>query len=108
MRSSDTQEVEDLKSDSKNCNTSKRGNRPRWHLIYYALALFDLVAVATGLFLNHRTMAIYETSVEVNESWSALQSDLMELGRLAGAGNAPGNSVFESGDVAKERKRLAA
>ncbi len=40
----------------------------RWHLVYYLLAAFDLLTVSLSLYLNHRIMAIYTDSVNLNDS----------------------------------------
>jgi signal transduction histidine kinase len=81
------------------------GPRPKWHLVYFALAAFDLLAVAGGLVLNHKIMAIYEDSVAINQDWALRRSQLGELRRHALAVNAPGNDVFDSHDVQLEMGR---
>jgi two-component system, NtrC family, sensor kinase len=75
---------------------------PKWHLIYYLLAAFDLATVGGSLFLNHRLMAIYTNSVEVNQGWAGHLAALTDLGQKAGAVNAPGNNVFDSHDASRE------
>ena len=57
--------------------------QPKWHLIYFALAAFDLLAVASSLYLNHQIMGIYRGSVEANQVWANRVSELTELSRLA-------------------------
>ena len=83
---------------------SKR-RAPKWHLIYYILALFDLATVSGSLYLNHQIMGIYTNSVDVNQRWAGHLAGLGDLGQLAGAVNAPGNDIFDSKDVAAEQKR---
>ncbi|MBM3522893.1 MAG: PAS domain S-box protein [Alphaproteobacteria bacterium] len=88
-------------------------NAPRrrapWHLVYFALAAFDLIAVASGLYLSHRLMAIYTGSVTENQLWAQRLGAFQELNDLAATTNAPGNDVFDSRDAAGERaKRDAA
>ena len=34
--------------------------RPRWHLVYFALAAFDLLAVLISLGLNHHLATLYD------------------------------------------------
>jgi PAS domain S-box-containing protein len=79
--------------------------RPAWHLIYFALAAFDLATVCAGLYLNHRLMAIYTSSVAVNQRWADAQAVRAEVEEAAQAVNAPGNDVFDSHDAAGERGR---
>lgn len=80
--------------------------RSRWHRVYYLLSAFEIMAVAMGLYLVHFTMSKYKEAVTVNESWLEIQSSVMELGRRAAAGNAPGKSDFEAGEFDRERTRL--
>ena len=78
-------------------------SRPRWHLIYYALAAFDLVTVSGSLYLSHEIMGIYSGSVEVNQTWATRLGEITVLSELAQKANAPGNDVFDTKDVARER-----
>jgi PAS domain S-box-containing protein len=78
----------------------------RGPLVYYLLATFDVLTVSASLYLNHRIMQIYVRSVQANQAWAQRMSDYRELGELAAAVNAPGNDVFNSGDVSAEAVRL--
>src|SRR5688572_3847283 len=82
-----------------------RERRPKWHLLYYLLAAIVVLTICGSLYLNHSVRRIYEDSVAVNQEWSLQHSNLLELARLAQAVNAPGNDIFDSGDVAKETAR---
>ena len=87
-------------------STSASGNHvvaktPRWHYVYYALAVFDLLTVAVSLYLSHALVEIHTRSLVAADSFAAVR-------RLAGEVNAPGNDVFDSHDPAAERKRLLA
>ena len=89
--------------------TPKPARAPRWHLIYYMLAAFDLLTVSGGLYLNDLIMTIYTASVEVNQSWATRMAGFDELRNLTIGVNAPGNDVFDSQDVDAElAKRSAA
>src|SRR3954464_11474717 len=80
----------------------------QWHRVYYLLAAFDVLTVSISLWVNTRIMTIYRASIEVNRTWAELGLEASPLGRWGGAGKAPGNDVFLSGDVdagsAKARK----
>ena len=76
--------------------------RPKWHIIYYALAAFDILAVSSSLYLSREIMGIYRGSVEENHVWAERVSALTALGRLAQETNAPGNDIFDSKAVDKE------
>ena len=78
---------------------------PRWHLVYLALAAFDLLTVLVSLSLSHNLMSMYTRSVEVNTEWAQRVSAISHLGDLAQAVNAPGNDIFDSHDVPAERTR---
>ncbi len=85
---------------------SKAGRgAPRWHLVYLALAAFDLLTVLVSLSLSHNLMSMYTRSVEVNTEWAQRVSAISHLGDLAQAVNAPGNDIFDSHDVPAERTR---
>ncbi|NVJ97003.1 MAG: response regulator [Alphaproteobacteria bacterium] len=84
---------------------SKQPGIPRWHLIYYALALFDILTISGSLYLNHQIMNIYSDSVELNQEWAGHLSGLTELGDLAQKTNAPGNDVFDTKAVDRETER---
>ncbi|MFY9343350.1 MAG: response regulator [Planctomycetota bacterium] len=79
-----------------------------WHHLYYVLAAFDLLTVSLSLYLSHRTSAIYERSIQVNQAWAISLAGVSELSELASMVNAPGNDVFDTRDVARERERLRA
>ena len=69
--------------------------RPRsWHHLYFGLAFLDVVTVALGLWLSHQLVTIHVNSV----STSAVTA---ELRRHAAAANAPGNDVFETGEIGR-------
>ena len=77
----------------------------RWHLVYYLLAGFDLLAITGSLYLGHEVMGIFRSSVAINQEWAEKLAALSDLGTAAGAVNAPGNDVFDSHDVPRESSR---
>ncbi len=79
---------------------------PKWHLIYFMLAAFDLLTVGVSLYLNHQIMAIYRGAVVVNQHWATRLGTYDDLRQLAGDVNAPGNDVFDSRDVVGESQRM--
>ena len=85
---------------------SKTARQPRWHLLYFVLAAFDLVTVSISLSLNHKLMDVYEQVVMSNQEWANRQGLYSELGELASKTNAPGNDVFSNKDVPRESDRL--
>lgn len=77
--------------------------RPRWHLIYFALAVFDILAVAGSLYLNHQIVGIYMDTVAENEKWNHRLVEYSKLWELASEVNAPGNNVFDSLQIDQEK-----
>jgi PAS domain S-box-containing protein len=80
----------------------------RWHLLYFVLAGLDLIMVLTSLHLSKRSLDTYIESVTTDQHWASLASKLSHLSELASQVNAPGNDVFQSGDVPGERARQIA
>ena len=76
---------------------------PRWHLVYFALAAFDLLTILISLTLSHNLMTMYARSVDSNRIWADRIGLISQLGDAAQAVNAPGNNVFDTHDVAAER-----
>jgi len=87
---------------------AKKQPRFSWHLLYYLLVVFNVLAVSTGLYITHRIMAIHTNSMAVNQEWSDRRANYSELGQVAATVNAPGNDVFESHDVQRESNRTSA
>jgi two-component system, OmpR family, heavy metal sensor histidine kinase CusS len=79
--------------------------RRRLDLIYFALAGFDLLTIGFTLLLSNHIMGLYEDSVSRSAVWSMRVGQLVELAQHAQEVNAPGNDVFDSHDVARERER---
>jgi signal transduction histidine kinase len=82
--------------------------KPKWQYLYYVLAAFDLFAISTSLYLNHKVGSLYAASIQTNQIWAARLQDYSELGKLAGEVNAPGNDVFDSRQVVMESERMQA
>ena len=86
--------------------TSGSSSRPRWLLLYFALAAFNLITVLGSLYLNHRLGVIYSTAVTQNQRWAERLGDLSALRVAASAVNAPGNDVFDTRDADRESRTL--
>jgi PAS domain S-box-containing protein len=79
---------------------------PRWHLIYYALAGFDLVTVAATLLLSFTILNIYVDSVDQNRVMATRASNLSDMSMVLITVNAPGNDVFEKQNPKQQRLLL--
>ncbi len=84
----------------------KRRNKFRWHYVYYLLAAFDIITITASLMLSHQTTDIFNDSVSINTVWAGRASSITTLNQLVTKANAPGNDVFENGDIEGERKRF--
>ncbi|HEY3770057.1 MAG TPA: ATP-binding protein, partial [Candidatus Angelobacter sp.] len=83
-----------------------KSSRPRWHVIYLLLAVFDILTVGFGLYMNHHLVTRFNESVDQNRLWAEQLQQYTELGRMASAVDAPGNDVFDNKDVPKESARM--
>ncbi|HZA01184.1 MAG TPA: ATP-binding protein [Hyphomicrobiaceae bacterium] len=76
--------------------------RAKIHHIYFALALFDLVAVGMGLYLNSQLNHAFTKAVQINFSANQHLVDSEALRELVKAVIGPSYSVFQSKDAAHE------
>lgn len=94
-----------MKINSQAASTIKHA-RPKWHLIYYVLAAFDLFAVSLGLYLNQRISDAFNQSVEESAVWAERKQNILHLSDLAIQANEPGNRIFETNDFDREKQQL--
>ncbi len=80
---------------------------PRWHLIYYVLAGFDLLTIMGTLFLSFATLTLYTNSVDENNHWAKRAGIISDLSLALVSVDSPGNDVFESHNPEHEQQRLA-
>ena len=83
-----------------------RARFPRWYFVYFLLAAFDIATLSGSLVLHHQIVEIYRESVSTEREWSAQFERYVELSLMIAAVNAPGNDIFDSGDVDVEKARL--
>lgn len=74
----------------------------RLHHVYFLLATFDVLAVATGLQLSHHLNGLFASSIESSVRWGNIQGDIGEARRAAATANAPGNDIFATRNLAGE------
>ena len=91
---------------AKRTDAAKRVSRyPGWVLAYFVLAAFCILTVTGSLGLHHRLATIHAEAMAENQQWAARLESFQELEVLIASINAPGNDVFRTGDVARERER---
>lgn len=83
-----------------------RARFPRWYFVYFLLAAFDIATLSGSLMLHHQIVEIFRDSVSTEREWSAQFERYVELSLMIAAVNAPGNDIFDSGDVDVEQARL--
>jgi len=93
-------------SHQADARAGRAGQRPRWYLLYYLLAAFDVVTVLACLTLNHLLVQNFVDSVGNSQGWASREEQYAQLAELARAVNAPGNDVFDSRDAVAESARL--
>ena len=77
-----------------------------WYHLYYFLAVFNVLTISATLYRSYSVLGVYSDSVEINSVWTVRISHYARLNELAAAVNAPGNNVFDSGEIDAERQRL--
>jgi len=78
----------------------------KWHLLYYALAIFDIFAILLGLLINNYVVDHFSKVVEDDKHWATHFDEYRESRRLLSEVNAPGNRVFTNNDVALESENF--
>jgi signal transduction histidine kinase len=77
------------------------------HRVFLLLALFNVVVMALGLFLNQQLLDVYRESVHANQQWESRLTRYLDLQRLAANVDAPGNNLFETKNVRAESRRFS-
>jgi PAS domain S-box-containing protein len=77
-----------------------------WPRLYYLLAVFDLVAVAGGLYLTHRLTNMFAESVGVNKAWQRRMQTYSELRRHSAEIDAAGNDALADGNTTVQERRI--
>lgn len=77
-----------------------------WYSLYFVLAVLDVITVLISFSLNVKLTREYEQSIAANTVWANRLANYAELDILMSAVNAPGNDVFDSQNVADERKKM--
>ncbi len=76
------------------------------HLIYFALASFDVLAIIAGLGLADFTKGKFEDAVHSFQLGDLLRDNTSAVMEAVIALSGPANDIFETGDTAKARKDL--
>jgi PAS domain S-box-containing protein len=73
---------------------------------YYMLAVFNVGVVLFSLQSTRSIVGSFEDLLETNQRWNGRLDEYGRLADLAAAIDAPGNDIFDSRNVAGERRRL--
>ncbi len=100
----------DLAPSPQNTPSVKNGRQPRqrhqWHLLYYALAAFNILTVGFTLRLNHQMQEAFARSVEVSSSWERRLNDYGDFALTAQAVQARCNDVFITRDAVRQHDAM--
>ncbi|MFA6546863.1 MAG: hypothetical protein WCS99_20770 [Limisphaerales bacterium] len=80
--------------------------RQQWHLLYYVLAMFNILTVGFTLWLNHQMQEAFGQSVEVGSAWERRLRDYGDMISIARAVQVRCNNVFITRDVVQQRDDL--
>ena len=80
----------------------------RVHLVYFALASFDLLCVLAGLMLSSHFASVFERTVDYRQSWDSIFTEMWELNDLVMETSAPVVEMFETGDPVSKSKHFEA
>ncbi|MFQ5462747.1 MAG: PAS domain S-box protein, partial [Phycisphaerae bacterium] len=78
----------------------------RLHVLYFVLAGFVLLTVVWSSYLNHKLIRINTGTIAHDQHREMRCKEYAQLAKQAQLVNAPGNDVFESRDVPRERARF--
>jgi C4-dicarboxylate-specific signal transduction histidine kinase len=76
------------------------------HRVYFCLAAFDLLLLATSLWVTHSNQQVFGLAIDNNKHFVTLQSKVENFSAAAARTNAPGNDVFDSHNPKMERTNL--
>lgn len=86
----------------------RRPLRWRWYHFYFLLALIDVLVIIATLYANHRTIRSFDDALGDVVASHERQSWISELRFAVIQLNAPGNDIFQSRDLPRERSRFIA
>jgi len=81
-------------------------SRHQWHVLYYVLAVFNILTVSYSAYVNHLVHAAFNQSVEAGQIWHARFEGVNDLHVLAGRIKAPIDEVFANEDVDQARGKM--
>ena len=82
--------------------------RPRWYLLYFALAAFDVMTISLALWINHRLVRVHEETTAAHQDSAVMLRKLSDLDEVAHEVNVIANDVFATRDVAAASRLFAA
>jgi PAS domain S-box-containing protein len=88
-------------------NSNSQANRSTIQLLFLGLAGLTLLALGLSFGLFHHLATLHEAAVVLNRENADELSRVDRLESLEAELDAPGNDIFLSRDVARERKRVA-
>lgn len=91
-------------------SSGTNGRQPRqkhqWHLLYFALAAFNLMTVGFTLWLNHQMQGAFARSVDVSSAWERRLRGYGDLIQVAQSVQGRCNDVFIARDPDRQREEM--
>lgn len=72
--------------------TRQSRKSPRWHLIYYVMAVSAILGVSTSLYLNHQIVGMFRFALTSNREWHQLYHDILHISENVKAATRPAAS----------------
>lgn len=82
--------------------------RPRWYLLYFALAAFDVMTISLALWINHRLIQVHDETTTAHRDSAVLLQQLSNLDEAAHLVNVAANDVFATRDAVAARRKFDA
>jgi signal transduction histidine kinase/CheY-like chemotaxis protein/HPt (histidine-containing phosphotransfer) domain-containing protein len=84
------------------------GAHPRWPLVYFLLAAFDILIVLGSLTFNRMLVDMHADTLALDHAWAKRLASYAELRDIAGEVSAPASEVFFTRDFLGEKAKLRA
>jgi two-component system, NtrC family, sensor kinase len=80
----------------------------RVHVVYFALASFNILAIVAGLYLSSLFANVFERTIEFRQGWDKTFSQLWDANNLLMEMNAPVSEVFQSRNAVEQSRKFEA
>lgn len=89
-----------------NTSVENQGTQPKWHYLYFLLAVFNVITILATLYIGHYDSDIHGIFMAAVQQGERQLNQYARLEQLPDAINAPGKNVFASHDVKGESIKM--